>query len=129
LKKLGVKEYCSATKFKCRQLIAQHIGLTAMYERESSVTSATALLKKLNSEIRKIQCFFHSDAFDQMMEVNHLKGRVDHENGNTEKQTWSSLADLYNCLDPDVQVDTFDCDLDKDDHNHLVMTKVTSVSI
>jgi hypothetical protein len=41
-----------------------------------------------------VQAFFHPDLFEKMMVVNNLKGRADHENGTSEKQTWSALADL-----------------------------------
>jgi hypothetical protein len=77
------------------------------------------LEKKLNSELHKCQAFFHPDLFEQMMAVNNLKGRVDHENGTSEKHTWSALADLYNSSYPDEGVNLFDSVLPMDKHNHL----------
>jgi hypothetical protein len=77
------------------------------------------LEKKLNSELRKCLAFFHPDLFEQMMAVNNLKGRVDHENVMSEKHTWSALADLYNSSDPDKGVYVFDSVLPMDKHNHV----------
>jgi hypothetical protein len=105
LKSLSVKGYASATWFKCHQLLAHHVQFHQMYNHESNENSIPNLEKKFNTEICIIQLFFHLDMFEQMMQVNQLKGRVDHENGNTEKQTWSALADLFNSTDPDDGVD------------------------
>jgi hypothetical protein len=114
LKKLSVKGYCSATKFKCHQILAHHVQFCQFYNRETNLNSVSNLEKKLNSELRKVQAFFHPDLFEQMMVVNNLKGRVDHENGTSEKQTWSALADLYNNTDPDEGVDVFESKLQPD---------------
>jgi hypothetical protein len=57
-----------------------------------------------------------------MMAVNNLKGRVDHENGTSAKQTWSGLADLYNSTDPDVGIDVFQWCIETDVHDHLITT-------
>jgi hypothetical protein len=90
------------------------------FNHETNLNSNANLAKKLNSEVRKIQAFFHPDIFEQMMQVNNLKGWCDHENGMSEKQTWSSLADLYNSTDPDDGVDIFDRTLPTDKKDHLI---------
>jgi hypothetical protein len=99
LKKISVKGYCPATKFKCRMLLAHHVQFQKFFNHETNLNSSANLAKKLNLEVRRIQAFFHPNIFEQMMQVNNLKGRCDHENGMSEKQTWSSLADLYNSMD------------------------------
>jgi hypothetical protein len=76
--------------------------------------------KKLNSELQMIPTFFHPDLFEQIMKVNSLKDRADHENGTNEKQAWSSVADLYNNSDPDPELDKFDSMAVKDLLNHLI---------
>jgi hypothetical protein len=67
-----------------------------------------------------VQSFFHPEIFETMMKVNSLKSHVDFENGTCEKQSWSSLADLYNSSDPDDALDSLDVTLDADDKGHLV---------
>jgi hypothetical protein len=79
-----------------------------------------SLKKKLNSELRLIQAFFHPDLFHQIIQVNSLKDRSDHENGTNEKQTWSSVADLFNNTEPDCNLVEFDCSAVKDTNNHLI---------
>jgi hypothetical protein len=55
---------------------------------ETNASSNLTLEKHLNSDIRKIQAFFqHLDIFEQMMQVNNLKGtRIEHENGTTSSE-------------------------------------------
>jgi hypothetical protein len=120
LRNLSVKGYCSATKFKCRMLLAHHVQFQKFYNQETNLNSNANLEKKLNSDIWKIQAFFHPDIFEQMMAVDNLTGRVDHENGTSKKQTWSALTDLYNSTDPDQGVDIFDCYLKTNEKNHLI---------
>jgi hypothetical protein len=94
-------------------LLAHHVQFQKFYNQESNINSVTNLEKKLNSNIRKIQAFFHPN------QVNNLKRRVDHENGTSEKQTWLALADLYNSTDPDKGV-VFDSALQTDENDHLI---------
>jgi hypothetical protein len=54
------------------------------------------------------------------MKVNSLTSRADFENGTCEKQVWVSLADLYNCNDPDDALDFIDVNMDRDEKGHLV---------
>jgi hypothetical protein len=71
--------------------------------------------------LRKIQAFFHPDIFEQILQVNSLKSRADHENGTSEKQTWSALADLYNTTDKDLALDNHHDTCAKDYRNHLLV--------
>jgi hypothetical protein len=52
LKKLSMKGYCSATKFKCRQILvlAHHVQFRQFYNRETNLNSVSNLEKKLSSE-------------------------------------------------------------------------------
>jgi hypothetical protein len=120
VKKLAIKGYCSSTKFRCRQLIGEHVVYQQCYNDEIWENSAAAMKKKLNSELQMIPTFFHPDLFEQIMKVNSLKDRADHENGTNEKQAWSSVADLYNNSDPDPELDKFDSMAVKDLLNHLI---------
>jgi hypothetical protein len=108
VKKLGIKGYCSVTKFQCRQLIGKHIVYQQAYNNDISKMSATSVQKKLVSELRKVQAFFHPEIFEQIIKINSLKDQSDHENGTGEKQTWSALADLYNNTDSDPNLDKID---------------------
>jgi hypothetical protein len=96
VKQLGIKGYASATKFRCRYLIAEHVIYQQAYNNKVRETSAAALKKKLSSELRKIQAFFHPDIIDQILLINSLKDCSALENSTTANQTWSALADLYN---------------------------------
>jgi hypothetical protein len=118
--KLGIKGYASGSKFQCRHLIGKHVIYQQAYNSKIRENSAAAVKKKLNSELRKIQGFFHPKIFDQILQVNSLKSRSDDENGTSEKQTWSALADLYNNTEPDPMMDNFDDTAIKDLHNHLI---------
>jgi hypothetical protein len=70
VKRLGIKGYCSVTKFHCRQLIGEHVVYQQAYNSEIQETSAAAIKKKLSLELHKIQAFFHPDLFDQIMQIN-----------------------------------------------------------
>jgi hypothetical protein len=61
VKKLAIKGYCSSTKFRCRQLIGEHVVYQQCYNDEIQENSAAAMKKKLNSELRMIPAFFHPD--------------------------------------------------------------------
>jgi hypothetical protein len=63
VKKLGIKGYCSVTKFRCHQLIGEHVVYQQAYNNDISKTSATSVQKKLVSELRKVQAFFHPENF------------------------------------------------------------------
>jgi hypothetical protein len=76
--------------------------------------------KKLSSELRKIQAFFHPDIIDQILQINSLKSHSALENGTTAGQTWSALADLYNNEDPDLNLDDIDYSNLFDNNNHLI---------
>jgi hypothetical protein len=119
-KKLGIKGYCSVTKFQCHQLIGKHVIYQQAYNNDISETSATSVQKKLVLELQKVQAFFHPEIFEQIMKINSLKDRSDHENGTGEKQTWSALADLYNNTDSDPNLDEIDYMCQFDQQNHLI---------
>jgi hypothetical protein len=120
VKKLGIKGYCFVTKFRCRQLIGEHDVYQQAYNNDISETSATSVQKKLVSELRKVQAFFHLEIFEQIMKINLLKDRSDHENGTGEKQTWSALAELYNNTNSDPNLDEIDYTCRFDQLNHLI---------
>jgi hypothetical protein len=101
-------------------LLGVHVSLRDIYNIETNQHNAKSVEKKLNSELRKIHSFFHLEIFEEMMQVNALKGRVDHENGTNAKQTWSSLADLYNCVDLDDGMYILDFECEGDHHKHLL---------
>jgi hypothetical protein len=121
VKKLSIKGYASQSKLHCWQLIGKHVVYQQAYNLEIRENSAIAIQKKLNSELQKIQAFFHPDIFEQNLQVNSLKSRADHENGTSKKQTWSALADLYNSTDKDPALDNLDDTCIKDYHNHLLV--------
>jgi hypothetical protein len=120
LKLLLIRGYACATKFiKCRQLLGVHVALHDVYNLETNPHSVLVVELKLNSELRKIQAFFHPEHFEETMKVNALKGRVDHENGTSEKHVWLTLADLYNCVNPDDGIGSIDFDCPQDKYRHL----------
>jgi hypothetical protein len=49
------------------------------YQKHTSEHSAVNIQKKLNSELCKVQSFFHPEIFEMMMKVNSLKSHVDFE--------------------------------------------------
>jgi hypothetical protein len=122
VKKLGIKGYCSVTEFRCRQLIGEDVVVyQQVYNSEIRETGAAAIKKKLSSELRKIQAFFHPNVFDQIMQINSLKDHSALENGTTANQTWAALADLYNNQDSsDANLDEIDSTSRFDRHNHLI---------
>jgi hypothetical protein len=120
LKVLCIRGYASATKFKCHQLLGVHVTLRGIHNLETNPNSASVVEKKLNSELRKIQAFFHPKHFEEMMKLNALKGCVDHENHTSEKVVWSTLADMYNSVDPDEGIDQLDFTCRGDKYKHLI---------
>jgi hypothetical protein len=61
LKKLCVKGYASATKFKCQMLLAHVVQFTKFYINATNMNSNINLSKKLNSNLCKIHALFHPD--------------------------------------------------------------------
>jgi hypothetical protein len=49
-----------------------------------------------------------------------LKSRSALENGTTAGQTWSALADLYNNMEPDPNLDDIDYTTRFDTNNHFI---------
>jgi hypothetical protein len=69
VKKLGIKGYSSGTKFRCHQLIGKHVVYQKAYNSEIRENSTASLNKKLSSELRKIQAFFHPDIFEKILQL------------------------------------------------------------
>jgi hypothetical protein len=92
-----------------------HVEYRDVYQKHTSEHSSVNVQKKLNSELQKIQAFFHPEMFESMMKVNSLKGRVEFENGTTEKETWSALAAMFNGTEPDELLDHLELCLDYDE--------------
>jgi hypothetical protein len=120
LKVLCIRGYASATKFRCRQLLGVHVALRGVSNLDTNPNSTSVVEKKPNSELCKIQAFFHPEHFEDMMKVNALKGRVDHENGTSKKVVWSTLADMYNSVDPDKGIDQLDFTCTGDKYKHRI---------
>ena len=55
----NVGNYGSANKFTVRKLLAAHCTFSQMYNIASHEDSATAVKKRLNSQLRMIEVLFH----------------------------------------------------------------------
>ena len=116
---ISLSGYGSYNKFKCRRQIARHASLVGMHNHASDIDCPNAIIMKLNSDLRKVNTFFHSSIFDQVLSVNRLMKRADHEDGKTDQQTYRDLAELYNTSDSDFQLDEVECNLASDVGNVL----------
>ena len=112
--------YASATKYKCRRMIAACGRSAVLYNPESNPDSAIAISKKLNSDLRKVNTFFHKEMFEQVCSINRLMKRADHEDGTTEKETYIALAELYNSDVPNIALDLLDCEMEAEIEPHLL---------
>jgi hypothetical protein len=116
---LNCAGYALAPKFKCRRLLAVHINSVELYNQDWNTHSASAVSKKLNSDLRKVNAFFHKEVYENILNINRLMTRADHEDGTTDKDTYCSLAELYNKEEPDFLLDDVDSNLQTDVGKHL----------
>jgi hypothetical protein len=122
-KQVRCSGYASLSKYNCRKQLAAHAGLMRLYDQASRNDTMSSIKKRLNSDFRKVNTFFHKEMFEQVKSMNRLMKRADHEDGNTEKNTYIAMAELYNTTQPEFSIDMVDINIETDVGNRLANTE------
>jgi hypothetical protein len=69
-KKVRCHGYASLSKFHCCRQSAAHAGLIMMYDQAADKDAMTNIKKKMNSDLRKVNTFFHNEMLEQVKSIN-----------------------------------------------------------
>jgi hypothetical protein len=123
---VGVKSVSSTPKWMCRHGIATKVLLMRGFQSNPITTTVAKENQDLNCLIRLANTMLHPEIREQFFQINDKKDRSDHESGNTEKEVYAALVELYNqsICDPhlDEVIDPFAVDDDDEENKHYLTT-------